>query len=476
MFSETMKRQELFESIIESIDEAIHVVDANGITIFYNKVAAKNDGITIEDALGKHVLDVFPSLNKENSTLLKVIKNGTPIVQQHQSFTNIRGHLIDTVNTTVPIYSGKTLIGAVEVAKDLSTVKQLSQKLIDLQSSVHKQTKPVQSTGATFKWDDIITEDPKMISMINLAKKAANTSSPIMVFGETGTGKELFVHAIHQHSARREKSLIAQNCASLPSTLLESMLFGTKKGSYTGAVDRAGLIELAHRGTLFLDELNTMPLDFQSKLLRVLEDGMIRRLGGAESYHTDVRIIVALNEHPIQCMEKGSLRRDLFYRLNVCFIEIPPLRERRGDIPLLIEHFRKKFNYKFHTLVMKVKDDVIEHLIQYSWPGNVRELEHAIEYAVMMTGGDTITLEHLPAYLKIEKQPITPHSFNQSQKKRLSLRETLDYTERALIKEAIQEAKGNIMQAAKILEIPRQTLQYKLTKFKITFEEGTMHE
>lgn len=471
MFIETIKRPELLEAIIHSIDEAIHVVDASGITIFYNDRAAQNDGISIHDALGKHVLDIFPSLNKENSTLLKVIESGQPIYQQHQSFTNIRGKLIDTVNTTVPIYSGTKLIGAVEIAKDLSTVKQLSQKLIDLQSSVVSQQKPSLATGATYTWKDVITQDEQMLNVIERAKKAAATSSPIMVYGETGTGKELVVQSIHQSSKRAKESLIAQNCASLPSTLLESMLFGTKKGSYTGAVDRAGLIELAHGGTLFLDELNTMPLDFQSKLLRVLEDGLIRRLGGSQSYQTDVRFIVALNEHPHVCMEKGILRRDLYYRLNVCLLEIPPLRERKADIPLLMEHFRKKYNYTFQKLVTHIDEDVLELSSRYYWPGNVRELEHVVEYAMMMTEGDAIHLDHLPAYLK---QELVNHSSvkREQPERKHSLRKTLEETERTLIKEAIQEAKGNVLQAAKRLEIPRQTLQYKLQKLHITYEEG----
>ncbi|WP_100372869.1 sigma-54 interaction domain-containing protein [Bacillus sp. FJAT-45037] len=469
MFWHRANRKELFESIIDSIDEAIHVVDSKGMTIYYNKMAAKNDCVEINDVLGKHVLDVFPSLNKESSTLLKVIENGRPIYQQHQSFTNIRGQFIDTVNTTVPIFVEKTLVGAVEVAKDLSTVKQLSQKLIDLQASVKSDAGPsVKSRCATYSWEDIVTVDSSMLEAIKRAKKAARTSSPIMVYGETGTGKELFVQAIHQESPRFKNTLQTQNCASLPSTLLESLLFGTKKGSFTGAVDRPGLLELAHGGTLFLDELNSMPLDFQSKLLRVIEDGWIRRLGAKESRHIDVRYVVALNESPEDCVEKGKLRRDLFYRLNVCCVEIPPLRSRKEDIPHLFEHFRKKYNHQFQKLVTKIDDDVLNQLESYHWPGNVRELEHVVEYGVMMAEDDTVTVDHLSPYLlKSTERSMKSVQTSKKVSNHRSFKKIMVETERQLIKDALSETGGNVLQAAQLLDIPRQTLQYKIGKLNI---------
>jgi arginine utilization regulatory protein len=467
MLLNPFEAKQMLDEILDSIDEAIHVVNAEGITIYYNRVASKNDGVEIEDVLGKHVLDVFPSLNKQSSTLLKVMEYGKPIYQQSQSYKNIKGQLIETVNTTLPIKMGHNIIGAVEIAKDLTTLKKLSQNLLELQEKIKKQrAKPLSITGAKYHFNDIITQSPEMIKVKELAQKAAKTSSPIMIFGETGTGKELLIQSIHNHSPRQKEQFIAQNCATLPASLLESTLFGTKKGSFTGAVDRAGLFELAHRGTLFLDEINTMSLDFQSKLLRVLEDGVIRRVGGTESYLVDVRFIVAMNEHPHICIEKQQLRSDLFYRLNVVFIEIPPLRNRKEDIPILVKHFIKKYNYHFHKLVVDIDEEVLRRLKGHHWPGNVRELEHTIEFAMNLVEEDIIRMQHLPVYLR-EK---TKKRKAQSQVK--PLRTTLEETEIQLISQALRETNYNILQTAKLLDIPRQTLQYKIKKHQLKIEDN----
>ncbi|KHF39968.1 sigma-54 interaction domain-containing protein [Halalkalibacter okhensis] len=464
MFLKPFETKQMLEAILGSIDEAIHVVNSEGITIYYNQVAATNDGSSIKDVLGKHILDVFPSLNKQSSTLLKVIESGKPIYQQTQTYTNIKGHFIDTVNTTLPIIVGDKIIGAVEIAKDLTTVKKLSQTLLDLQRKVNNQTtKPTRGKGSTYKFDDIITKDPEMMRVKELAKKAAKTTSPVLVYGETGTGKELLIQSIHHASVRRGP-FIAQNCASLPTSLLESTLFGTKKGSFTGSVDRIGLFELAHKGTLFLDEINTMSLDFQTKLLRVIEDGMIRRVGGIDSYLVDVRMIVAMNEHPLFCVEKKLLRSDLYYRLNVFYLEIPPLRERKDDIQLLTWHFVKKYNYAFNKLIVSIDEQVFHMLENYDWPGNVRELEHAIEYAMNLADEDTISIEHLPMYLQEQRKKIKTQTMH------LSLRETVKQTEIIMIKQALKESNQNILKAANLLEIPRQTLQYKMNKYEISLK------
>ncbi len=462
MFVKSSDTSEMLEAILGSIDEGIHAVDADGITIFYNESASRHDGVEIGEVLSRHILDVFPSLNKETSTLLKVARDGKPIYQQSQTYTNIRGELIDTVNTTLPIKKDGAVIGAVEIAKDFSTVRRLSQKLLDLQAKIErKDGKPSASSEAIYSWNDVISVSEKMEQLKKHAEKAAKTSSAVLIYGETGTGKELLVQSIHNASQRARAPFIAQNCAALPSALLESILFGTMKGSFTGAIDRPGLFELAHGGTLFLDEINSMPLDIQAKLLRVLENGVIRRVGGTKSYACDVRIIAALNEPPLKCVEKNSLRRDLYYRLNVFNLEVPPLRERKEDIAVLVDHFMKKYNYKLGKLVTIISKTLLQHLENQHWPGNVRELQHAVEYAMNMTEGDTLSLEHLPQYLKTGKpKPSEQPPFR-------PLRETLEQTEIVLIKRTLEETGGNILQAAKRLEVPRQTLQYKLKKYRI---------
>ncbi|MFS0646462.1 sigma-54 interaction domain-containing protein [Siminovitchia sp. 179-K 8D1 HS] len=456
------KDKEILHAILSTIDEGIHAVDANGVSIFYNHIAAKLDGVEGEEVLGKHLLDVFPSLTVETSTLLKVIQTGQPIYNQRQSYCNMRGVLIDTVNTTLPIKVNGDIFGAVEIAKDITKVKQLSEKLIDLQAKVetgHGQKKAKQhETGAKYRMTDIITKNDQFKLIKEKAFKAAATSSPILIYGETGTGKELLVQAIHNASPRRSAPFIAQNCAAIPSSLLESILFGTAKGSYTGAVDRPGLFEIADGGTLFLDELNSMPLDIQAKLLRVLENGLIRRVGGMKERAVNVRIIAAMNEPARKCVEEKTLRADLYYRLNVIQLQIPPLRERKEDIPLLVDHFIQKYNSLFGKRVTSVSDKVLKWFTAYPWPGNVRELEHAIESSMNMMDGDIITWEHIPQHIgesvNVTKKPghIQP------------LRDVLLETEARLINEALEEAGGNIQKAARLLCIPRQTLQYKLAK------------
>ncbi|WLR49684.1 sigma 54-interacting transcriptional regulator [Bacillus tianshenii] len=468
MFAESFDTKQMLEAILGSIDEAIHAVNAEGITIFYNHVASKHDGVQIDEVLGRHVLDIFPSLNKETSTLLQVIHTGQPIYRQPQTYKNIRGQIVDTVNTTLPIEVNSKIVGAVEIAKDLSTVKQLSQKLLDLQSKVERK-KAVSSSvySARYHFDDIISSCEQLQRVKRHAEKAASTSSPVMIYGETGTGKELFVQSMHNASPRKNQPFIAQNCAALPATLLESILFGTKKGSFTGAVDRPGLFELANGGTLFLDEVNSMPLELQAKLLRVLEDGIIRRVGGTQSYNVDVRIITALNKHPADCVDENVIRSDLYYRLNVFLMEIPPLRSRLQDIPLLTRHFIRKYNHKFEKSVQEVHQDVFSCFEHHNWPGNVRELEHTVEYAMNMAEQEYLSLEHLPVYL--QTTPVkASHQLNIQ-----PLRQTLDKAEQQLIRDALQATNGNIKQAAKLLDIPRQTLQYKLKKYHLNHQLPT---
>lgn len=457
---------DMLQAILGSIDEAIHAVDHNGFTIFYNRVAAEHDGLEIKDVIGKHVLDVFPSLNRESSTLLKVIATGEAIYNQPQTYQNNKGKVIETVNTTIPIKVNDTIAGAVEIAKDFSKMKLLSEKLIDLQARINKKVKKPKNSdirGANYRFTDILTASANMERVISAAKKAADTSSSILVYGETGTGKELFVQSIHQASNRKSGPFIAQNCAAMPSTLLESILFGTAKGSFTGAIDRPGLFELAHGGTLFLDEINSMPLDIQASLLRVLEDGVIRRIGGAKDFVVDVRVIAAINESPSECLNAKKLRRDLYYRLNAFMLEIPPLRSRRDDIDLLAHAFLAKYNQKFGKNITGF-DSRVRHTFQmYTWPGNVRELEHTVEHAMNLCDSTILKLEHLPSFLHHYdgiKQSDGPYDDIRP------LRDALEEMEGELIRKAMECTKGNVQKAAQLLKIPRQTLQYKLKKMQ----------
>lgn len=449
-----VERADWFELILEAIDEAIHVVDDQGVTIFYNHNAAKFDCLAKEEVIGKYILDVYPSLTEKTSTLMHVLRTGKPIYHSLQTYLNKNGEKIETVNTTLPIIEGSKLIGAVEVAKDVSKLSALSNRL-----DQKKRTDGAPGSTQMHDFSSFLTNDPHLKEMLEKAKKAAAYPSSVMVFGETGTGKEVLVQAIVHASDRKDQVFIPQNCAALPESLLESLLFGSVKGSYTGAIDRKGLFELADGGTLFLDELQAMPLTLQTKLLRVLEDGVVRRIGDAKAVQVNVRVITALNIDPFEAVKKQMLREDLFYRLHVSSFHIPPLRTRKHDIQLLSRHFIQTYHQQFSKNVNRLSEETVQVFMAHQWPGNVRELKHTIEHAVLMMPkeAEEITPAYLPAHLRthqIESHP--PES---------SLKSQVTSFEQTLIQEALRQHAGNIKQTAAALKIPRQTLQYKLKKY-----------
>jgi len=456
-------------TLLCSIDEGVHIVDETGVTVYYNAQAAELDGLDPESVLGKHVLDVYPSLNAENSTLLQVCRHKRPVLSKQQSFTNFKGKKITTVNTTLPIILEHRLVGAVEVSQNLTTVRELSEKLADLQAQAHESPgEPLFAARslARFTFADIIGQSGALLLVKLQAERSAHTQSSLLVLGATGTGKELVVQAVHNASARRHKPFIAQNCAALPETLLESILFGTIRGSFTGAENRPGLFEVASGGTLFLDEINAMPISLQAKLLRVLQDGYVRRVGDAKVRSVDVRIITAMNEEPFAAIRKGQLREDLYYRINVVTLRLPPLREREGDCHLLADHFIEHYNRSFGLKVLGLACETAEIFSAYHWPGNVRELQHAIEGAMNIISGPYILPQHLPpqiadsAFYINDKNAAAPLPF--TLRVGQSLHDALEEVEGRFLEQAMQQARGNTTLAAEILRIPRQTMQYKL--------------
>ena len=302
---------------------------------------------------------------------------------------------------------------------------------------------------------------------IEKAKMIAGSDSSVLVYGETGTGKELFVQSIHNYSKRKKKSFIAQNCAALPETLFESILFGSVKGSFTGAEDKAGLFEMADGGTLFLDEINSMPLNLQAKLLRVIQEGSLRRIGDNKNRKVDVRIITAMNIDPKEALDSDKIRKDLFYRLNVNSLKLISLKKRRNDINLLVNHFIEKYNNQSNKDIKGISKEVEMLFYLYDWPGNVRELQHIIEGAMNIAREDIIGLGSLPAYFKDIVTDVEKYNENETIQ---PLNELVEIIEKKMINNAIKKAGGNVSKAAKYLEISRQTLQYKMKKYDIYCE------
>ncbi len=464
---------ENFKTIMDHISDGVQVFDAEGNLVYCNRRSAMLDDINIETALGKNILEIYPSLTKETSTLLKVIRGGMPMFDLQQTYTTYKGKKITTLNSTLPMREEGKIVGAIEFSNNITEVKALSEKVVDLQQKMYAGKKGTQQDEARYTFADIITDDVRMLELKSLATKGAQTDAPILICGETGTGKELFVQAIHNSSRRIGAPFIAQNCAALPTSLLEGILFGTMRGSFTGSVDRPGLFELADGGTLFLDEINSMPMELQAKLLRVLQEGVFRRIGDMKPRYANVRIITAVNVRPEDAVQSGHLRQDLYYRLNTITVNLPSLKERIDDIPYLVKHFIRKYNNKLYKNVQGISNEVMAIFRAYEWPGNVRELEHVIEGAISVMDTEVISVVDLPIKLRelrFESGSV-PQTLGVSLAKSVqgdvSLKESLEQAERAAILRALEHSGNNVTRAAKMLQVPRQTLQYKLKKLNI---------
>lgn len=377
-------QREIFYQALNSAIEGIQIADAQGTEIFVNDAFLKITKLKPEDRLGKSVFEVSP-----DGGLAWVLQNKSAVkhIRNHPKGTNV-----ELLSNAAPIIINGNFYGAVSVMQDITDLIQLSKELEKSKGIVDYLNKKVGHLAtAKYFFKDIIGCSSKIKEIVNIAQKVANGNQAILIQGESGTGKEIFAHAIHNASNRRFNPFIAVNCAAIPEQLLESEFFGHEKGAFTGANTRKlGMFELAHTGTLFLDEIGDMNLSLQSKLLRVLQEREFLRVGGITPIKVDVRIIAATNRNLLQLVQEGKFREDLFYRLNVINLVIPPLRERLEDLPLLAEHFINKINKRLGKSIRGVSKDAIKVLREYKWPGNVRELENVFERAILLCQGDII--------------------------------------------------------------------------------------
>lgn len=449
----------LYEEIIERVGVGIHAVDGDGKTIIYNKKMREMEAMDKEDVLHKDVRDVFQFQENQSSTLLKSLQHGEEIVNVKQTYFNNRGVEITTVNNTFPLKVDGDICAAVEIAADVTKMERLMRQNL-------RQTK------TDFTFDHIIGKSSELKEVIALAKRATRTNSNILIIGETGTGKELFAQSIHAESERSGAPFITQNCAALPDTLIEGILFGTTKGAFTGAIDSPGLFEQAQGGTILLDELNSLNIALQAKLLRVLQERKVRRIGDSKETSIDVRVIATINEDPIDAIANNRLRKDLYYRLAVVTLFIPPLRERNGDIPMLIEEFIKKYNRLFKLNVKCVSEEVLQFFDSQSWQGNIRELEHVIEASMNLVNHEqVIEFDHLPyQYRKSDARRPIPHQLiaeTPNNKENAGLTEQLALFEKRLIEQYLKAHKNHITNTALALGISRQSLQYRMKRLNI---------
>lgn len=324
--------------------------------------------------------------------------------------------------------------------------------------------------GTKYAFDNIIGGAPPMLRIYELVKRVANTKSSVLINGESGTGKELIARAIHYNGPLKDKPFVTVNCGAIPENLMESEMFGHKKGSFTGAIaDKKGLFEVANTGTIFLDELGELPLTMQVKLLRVIQEGTFKRVGGTEDITVDVRVISATNKNLDQEVKAGRFREDLFYRMNVIQITCPPLRERKEDIPMLANHFLEKFSSSLGVNVKKISNEAMDVLRKYHYPGNVRELENIVERTVALEPGQVILPESLPKHMLEAKEEahgqVDPHTIQIDDTKGIELeRLTADF-ERALLVKALEQTGGVKKKAAKLLNISFRSMRYRVDKY-----------
>ena len=460
-----MKAEEykkVIDELIEMLDEGVYIVDKEGYGIAYNSAMAKMEKVNIEDVLGKKFTEAFPDFAQGESTVYGALTSNESIIKQQQTYKNFYGKEITTVNSTIPVTVDGKVVAAIEVSRDITDFRQMSDKLLELrQNNLSDEKSGKEKKIKRYTFDDICGENEAFTEAVEKAKKASSIDATVFIYGETGTGKELFSQSIHYGGKRADKPFLAQNCAAIPETLLEGILFGTAKGAFTGAVDRAGLFEQANGGTILLDEISAMPYDLQSKLLRVLQESYIRRVGGTKDIPVDVRIIATVNEPPEELIAKGALRKDLYYRLNVVNIRIPSLRERMDDIGLLCEKLIEKQNEKYGKEVWMISDAAIQKLKEYDYPGNIRELENLLEQAISMADREHVLSEKMLCFPYAKKAKEPEIRFEPGQ----PLDEYLESLERRIISNEMVRSGGNISKAAETLKIKRQTLQHKLKKY-----------
>ncbi|MHC0038104.1 sigma-54 interaction domain-containing protein [Pseudoneobacillus sp. C159] len=445
------------EKIFDPIGVPIILIDKETRVRMINQIFADYLGFSKDEIIGKLVLEV-----DEFSRFPYVFKTKKPEIAWKHRFKNGKTaivHRIPVLDQNQEVVYGFGLL----LFQDVKEFKDIIEKNKLLESALnYAKEQLVQIQGAKYSWENIMGTSEKIIHAIYMGKKASHTISNVLLLGESGTGKELFAHAIHHSSNRSHESFIKVNCAAIPADLLESELFGYMEGAFTGAKKggKPGKFELANHGTIFLDEIGDMPLAMQAKLLRVLQEKEIERVGGARTIPVDVRVIAATNKSLEKLIAERQFREDLFYRLNVMSIEIPPLREREQDVAEISMKLLEKLSDKLGVHVCDISENAMEHILHYKWPGNVRELENVLERAINLTDTDTIHTDHLPYTITKSKrvQKIT---------NRQTLKSILEETEKEIIQNCLEEFHYNKVRVAEVLKISRSSLYDKMEKYQL---------
>lgn len=439
-----------YKSIYDKVD-ALIIVNEENMILYSAMINDDRTYISTKDVIGQNLYEMYPNLTEENSTHARVMKTGKPVINENQLIVERSGKAYVINTSTFPIEDNGRRIGTFDLSSSLTPKSKNDEK---------------EDRNKLYVLDSIVTENESMLSIKSKILKVSRNDSPVMVIGESGTGKELIVEAIHSMGSRREKPFISVNCAVIPDALMESTLFGTVKGSFTGAENRKGLFEIADGGTLFLDEINSMNIELQAKLLKVVEEQKYMKLGGERYVDVDVRVISAVNVDPEEAIKNNSLRSDLFFRLGVVQFFVPPLRERKEDLKPLTEHFISYYNGRMNRQVIGIDEDVRRVFENYPWPGNVREFRNVMESAFNMAEGEYITLNDIPETLAVFSFTRGNTAFPAAGKSLTSM--TNEY-EKEIIQQTLRNSRS-LSEASSMLKMTRQAVKYKIEKYGIDYK------
>lgn len=459
------------EQIIENLYDGVLLSDKEGKVIIYNSAMEELEERNAKDMLGKYIWDAYGYSDKEKSEHMQVLDTGIPIINKYKAHAYNNGKPIYKSYSTLPIEKDGEVIGVYSISKNETKLQSLLTEIVELKRQFNDKNtdeKKINSNGTRFNFSDIIGSSLIIKKLINEAEAISWLDNSVLLVGDTGTGKEVFAQSIHNFSKRKTQPFIGINCSAIPENLLESILFGSVKGAYTGALDSAGLFEEASGGTIFLDELNSMPINMQTKLLRVLQERRVRRVGGKDNFPIKCRVLSAMNEDPYKLIEEGKLRQDLFYRIAGYNLYIPPLKERANDLFELAEYYIFKNNILMNKSVIGITEELRNTMKSYDWPGNIRELEHFIENTMVRTDDSEkyLKLENIPDYImeviENNSDSVVLDLYNKEK-----LQDKLDKIEENLIIKALDANLWNVTKTAEELGLTRQSLIYRMRKLKV---------
>ena len=462
--SQEPKAIDAVQTMIDGImDVGVIITNMEGRVIAYNNAASFADHVDKKTAIGMSYRDIY--LDTDGGIIQQVMQLRKPVLNQAQEYQFSNQETMVSVDSAYPIYKDNEMIGVFSITRYVGKSLDAMQRVYDYHSKTEIQ-RPKTANGTRYVFSDIIGTGPAIQTAIHKGIRAARSSASVFLEGETGTGKEMFAQSIHNASDRVGKPFIGLNCAAIPENLLESILFGTTKGAFTGAENKAGLFEQAKDGTFFLDEINSMPLYLQAKLLRVIQERRVRRIGAQTETEISCRLITSCNQRVEQCIQEGLLRDDLFYRLSVIKIDLVPLREHKEDISVYMGAFLERFAKAYGCKIQGITPQFREAMYDYSWPGNIRELEHVVESAVvMMDDSGVLSLSDLPANIANAYRNANPggeHADGEGY-----LKDFLQDAEREMLLQKLRENNWNITHTANAMGLSRSNLQYRLRKMHI---------